>query len=185
MKYVLVISALFFSVCSHAGYQYVNSASDFKKGEVHYFLNKVDLALDNNRKPWTSDAIVSAYPDQDAVRVMLAEELQRQLGGLNLLASDSSTATASFDISVSYRRSFVAGSGVTYPYISFSFSGKNGSAETLVSYQSQEGLLQGGGRKSMRNDQRIMFGKYKQEDERNDIAALAALIVDALAGIGK
>jgi hypothetical protein len=185
VKYVLVIVSFLFSACSHSPYQYANSASDFKKGEVHYYLNKVDLALDNNRKLWTSDATVSAYPDQEAVRVILAEELQRRLGDLNLLASDSATATALFDISVNYRRSFMAGSGIMYPYVSFSFAGKDGSAATLVSYQSQEGLLKGGGRKSIMNDQRIMFGRYKQEDERNDIAALAALIVDALAGIAK
>lgn len=184
MKFVALLAVMFLTACASSPYQYSQNPTSLKKGVSKYQLASVDVTLENNRKLWTSDAVVAGYPNQDAVRSMVAEELQRLLAAKGISAATVDEANAVIDVQLNYRRSFVVGSGVTQPVISFSLSGKDRQGEELVSYYAGEGALRGGGRKSIVNDQKIMFGKYDHEEEREDIAAVAYLIYEAIANMG-
>lgn len=185
MKYLLALVAIFCAALANASYQYTDGTTVLKKGASRYHIGQVTVALENNRKPWTTKATVALYPDQAAVQEMIMGDLRKQLEGRGLYAGAPADADASIDVQVNYRRSFALGKGVAYPLVSFVLSAKNGDGQELVSYQSAEGLLQAGGRKSMAEDQKIMFGKYDQEEEREDIAAVANLIYEAIANMGQ
>lgn len=184
MKFVALLAVMFLTACASSPYQYSQNPTSLKKGASKYQVASVDLTLENNRKLWTSDAVVASYPDQEAVKSMVAEELQRLLKAKGISVATADEANAVIDVQLNYRRSFVAGSGVTYPVLSFSLAGKDRQGEQLVSYYAGEGMLKGGGRKSIINDQKIMFGKYDHEEEREDIASVAYLIFEAIANIG-
>jgi hypothetical protein len=169
---------------ANASYHYNSTPTALKKGVSRYHIGQVEVVLENNRKLWTTDETVAAYPDQAAVQEMIVRDLRRQLEAKGIFAGAAIESEAAVNVQIKYRRSFAVGKGVTYPVVSFALSAKNGEGQELVSYQSTEGLLQAGGRKSMGADQKIMFGKYDQEEEREDIAAVASLIYEAIANIG-
>lgn len=182
MRFSVPLAAIFiaiFSIPAHCSDQ-----SEAPKGISRYQIKSVDLVLENNKKLWTSDGVVASYPDQVAVKTMIADELQKSLRAKGIYTEMQGESDAAIEVKLNYRRSFVVGSGVTYPYISFALSGKDVHGQELASYQSDAGLLIGGGRKSIINDHKIMVGKYDQEEERDDIAAVANLISDAIAKMG-
>lgn len=183
MKFAVALASLFLVVLSPVA-QCGDQPEAPKQGITGYQIRSVDVALENNKKLWTSAAVVASYPDQAAVTTMVTEELQKLLRARGIYADAPGESDAAIDVKLNYRRSFAFGSGVAYPYISFVLTGKNGHGEALASYQSDAGLLQGGGRKSLINDQKIMFGKYGQEEEREDIASVASLICDAITRMG-
>lgn len=183
MKLSVSLAAIFiavFSIPAHCSDQ----PETPKKSISGYQIKSVDLVLENNKKIWTSDGVVASYPDQVAVKTMIADELHKSLRAKGIYAEMQGESDAAIEVKLNYRRSFVVGSGVTYPYISFVLSGKDAHGQELASYQSDAGLLIGGGRKSIINDHKIMVGKYDQEEERDDIAAVANLISDAIAKMG-
>jgi len=184
MKFAVVLAALFLAACSSSPYQYRDQPTTLKKGISRYQIKSVDLTLENNKKLWTAAEVVAGYPDQAAITTMVTEELQKLLKAKSIYAEVQDEPNTAIDVQLNYRRSFAVGSGVTYPYISFSLSGKDGHGEELVSYHSHAGLLKGGGRKSIINDHKIIIGKYDQEEEREDIAAVAYLIYEAIANMG-
>lgn len=185
MKFLLALVAIFTTTFAQAAYHYPDEPTPLKKGASRYHIGQLSVALENNRKIWTTDATVAAYPDRAAVQALMIDELRKKLEAGGIHAAVAGDAEASVDVQVNYRRSFAVGKGVAYPLVSFTLSAKNGDGHELVSYQSAEGLLQAGGRKSMMEDQKIMFGKYDQEEEREDMAAVANLIYEAIANIGQ
>jgi hypothetical protein len=185
MKFLLALAAIFCTTFANASYHYKDEPTTLKKGSSRYHIGQLAVALENNRKLWTTDATVASYPDQAAIQEMIMGDLRKQLEAGGIYVGTATESEASIDVQVSYRRSFAVGKGVTYPLVSFTLSAKDGQGQELASYQSAEGLLQSGGRKSMVEDQKIMFGKYDQEEEREDIAAVANLIYEAIANIGQ
>lgn len=183
MKFTVVLASLFLAIFSTSA-QCSDQLETLKKGISGYQIKSVDLTLENNKKLWTSDDVVVSYPDQTDVKTMVTDELQKLLKAKGIYADVQGESDAAIDVKLNYRRSFMVGSGVTYPYISFMISGKDGHGEELASYQSDAGLLKGGGRKSIINDHKIIIGKYDQEEEREDIAAVAYLIYEAIANMG-
>lgn len=184
MKFAVLLAAIFLSACATSPYQYRDNPTSLKNGVSKYQVKNIDLTLQNNKKPWTSNEVVAGYPAQDAVKAMVTDELQKLLKAKGIYAEGQDAASVAIDVQLNYQRSFVVGSGVGYPYISFALSGKDGKGEEVVSYYAGEGLLKASGRKSIVNDHKILVGKYDQEEEQEDIAAVARLIADAIAGIG-
>lgn len=184
MKFAVLLAAIFLTACTTSPYQYRENPTSLKKGVSKYHVKSVELTLENSKKLWTSNDVVASYPSQDTVKLMVAEEMRRLLKSKGIYAEAQNEANATIDVNLNYRRSFVVGSGVTYPTVSFSLTGRDGQGEEVVSYYSGEGLLKGGGRKSIVNDHKILLGKYDQEEEREDIAAVASLIYEAIANMG-
>lgn len=185
MKCLSVVAVVFLTACASSPYHYKDQATALKPGVSKYSIENIDFSLENNRKPWTSDETVASYPDEGTVKSIVQEELVKSLKSKNIYVEEKGTPDAKLDIKISYRRSFVVGSGVTYPYVSYAISGKDKDGTELVSFESGEGMLKGGGRKSIWNDQKIVIGKYKVEDERSDIVSLSNLIQETIANIGK
>lgn len=184
MKFAVLLAVLFLTACTTSPYHYRDNPTSLKKGISKYQVKNINIVLENNKKLWTSNDAVASYPGQDAIKAMVTEELQKLLKAKGIYAEAQGEASAAIDVNLNYRRSFVVGSGVTYPTVSFSLTGKDGQGEEVVSYYSGEGLLKGGGRKSIVNDHKILIGKYDQEEEREDIAAVAYLVFEAIAKIG-
>lgn len=176
----LFISALgiLLSACASTSSQ--NHASQ-QKAVSKYYVENFNLELSTHKQAWTTEASIASYPSADTIQALLQDEVIKSLKAQGLYADDKATAAA-LDIRVSYTRNFALVAGVGYPTVSYSISGKAAGHE-IAGYRSGTGSPEPGGRKSLWNDQKIAFGQYDQVEEREDVARLARIIADSIAGL--